>query len=131
MQIGEVSKLSSKFKSLLPVVSTCHEYLSYKLLNIIRLGLFINLTLSDGIVYVRVSVWLYVYSGHSFLKACSAMFMVASGHHWGFTLGSFLIFSKILVFGHFLSVFGSKLTPKLTFLLNQGAFFSGWVQDGF
>ena len=33
--------------------------------------------------------------------------------------------SKILIFGHFLAVFGSKLTPKLTFSLNHTAFFSG------
>ena len=50
---------------------------------------------------------------------------------WGVPIGSFLNFSKILIFGHFLAVFGSKLTPKLTFSLNQGAFFSGKVQDGF
>ena len=50
---------------------------------------------------------------------------------WGVPIGSFLNFSKILIFGHFLAVFGSKLTPKLTFSLNLGAFFSGWVQNGF
>ena len=40
-------------------------------------------------------------------------------------------FSKILIFGHFLAVFGSKLTPKWSFSLSQCAFSSGRVQDGF
>ena len=41
---------------------------------IFRLGL---LTLSNGVVCVRPSVC----SGHSFLKACTAMFMVLNGHY--------------------------------------------------
>jgi hypothetical protein len=31
---------------------------------------------------------------------------------WGVPIGSFLNFSKILIFGHFLAFFWSKLTPK-------------------
>ena len=48
--------------------------------HIIRLGL---LTLSNGVVSVCLCVCTYVCSGHSFLKACTAMFIVLNGHYGG------------------------------------------------
>ncbi len=50
---------------------------------------------------------------------------------WGVTLGCFFNFSKILIFCFFSAIFGSKLSPKLTFSLSQSASCSGCIQGGF
>ena len=84
---------------------------------VFRLGL---LTLSNGVVSVCVSVcmqWAF------FFESIYSHVYGVKWSLWGVPIGSFLNFSKILIFGHFLAVFGSKLTPKLTFSLNIRAFF--------
>ena len=92
---------------------------------VFRLGL---LTLSNGVVsvcmYVRVQ-WAF------FFESIYSHVYGVKWSLWGVPIGSFLNFSKILIFGHFLAVFGSKLTPKWSFSLSQCAFSSGRVQDGF